>query len=257
MSKLTIGLSGKDNLTRNAAANFIVAKYLNAKIKQDRFNISRISKEFRLVDSFNSNKTIPIDYPNSDLDNLTRAYSVKVYTFADPVKKFCCENLGLDVVQCFGSEKDQDTNTHIFWDDAFDQIRVRHAKPRRGTSELKPASGPMTAKEVMDMVEHDMFRAIDPNCWTRSLYSMIEKDNYDLSVIMNLTKANEVAVGTEVGAKIIRFTKKSGKEPMDELDDLPLGEYSLVLENQDLTPIETNKKIQDYILQCFRDRRII
>src|SRR4051812_26360203 len=117
MSRLIIGLSGKDSVTRNAAANFVLAKYLNAKVKQDRFFINRVGKEMRMADSFNSNKTVPIDYPNVDIESISKTYSVRIYNFSDPIKRFCIDNLGLDTVQCYGSEKDQDTLTHISWED--------------------------------------------------------------------------------------------------------------------------------------------
>ncbi len=257
-NRLTIVFSGKKLSGKTSCASFALAEFINKKIGKDRFSVSKTGREGpSLVDSFNNNSIIPIAYTNPALKNLTDTYSVKVYDFRDPLREFCVNSLGLDYIQCYGSDTDQDSVTHILWEDMFDQIREKYSRPRRGSGGNKPANGFMTAKEVMNVVENDIFRRIDANCWARSLYSMIHKDKSDLNVVLNASYPNEVTLGVEFGAKVIRLLKDNGKHHDDPLNEFSLGEYSLVIDNQNLTPLETYKKLKPHLLSWFAERKLV
>ncbi len=252
-NKLTIVFSGKVGSGKSSAVNFTLCEYLNRKIGKKRFSLAN-SKEALIVDHFNNERTMSVEYPNG-LTQLYDTYSVKVYSFSDPVKKFCVNTLGLDYAQCNGSVEDKDSPTHICWEDIFEPIREKYSRPRRGSGGIKPASGFMTANEVIKVVENDIFRRVDANCWARSLYSMIHEEGYDLAIVGNAAYPNEVTMGSEIGAKSIRLMRSVHKE-QDSMDDFPLGEYSFVLDNSKLTMNETHAKIKGKILDWFQERKI-
>ncbi len=114
----------------------------------------------------------------------------------------------------------------------------------------------MTAKEVLEVVETDIFRKIDQNCWARSLYSMIASDGYELAIINNATHSSEITIGMEHGAKSVKFLKDSNKN-QEEIDSLPLGEYSFILDNNKMSQAETNQRVKPKINSWFEDRKIV
>src|SRR5688572_6769865 len=148
-NKLTVVISGNKKAENNNLAKFIMSEFLNIKIGHQRFSVEKVGKESLFIDYSNNNTVIPVEYPNKQSQNLADAYSVKIYSFSDPLKKFCIDVLGLDHIQCYGSDDDKNSLTHIIWDDMFEEIRQKYSRKRRGSGSLKPASGKMTANEVM------------------------------------------------------------------------------------------------------------
>lgn len=253
-NKLIVLFSGKKNSGKSSAVNLVLTEFLNKKIGKKRFSPSNL-KEPSIVDHFNNNISIPINYPTRLLSQIYDTYSVKVYTFHDPIKRFCIDTLGLDFAQCYGTVDDKDSPTHISWEDLFDCVREKHSRPRRGSGGIKPASGSMTATEIMHVVENDIFRQIDPNCWARSLYAMIQSDGYDLAIIQNAVHPNEVTLGTEINAKSVMLLRNFAKE-QTPIDDLPLGEYSLVIDNSNLSVEKTHNKLRPKIHEWLNERKI-
>lgn len=257
-NKLAIVFSGKKQAGKDSAAQFTLAEYLNRRIGKSRFSLDKSGKEIVIIDGFNRDQVIPVMYPNPLMQQLTDTYSVKLYTFSDPLKEFCIDSFGLDPIQCYGSDDDRNSTTHISWEDLFDQIREKYSRPRRGTGGMKPASGFMTAKEVMDVMENDIFRRVDINCWARSLYSLIDKDGYDLAIVTNAAYPNEVTLGVERGAKVVRLLRDIGKHPdEDPLEDFPLGEFSLVLDNKNTGMVETHAKLRKHVNNWFEERHLV
>ncbi len=258
-NKLTIVLSGKKQAGKSSCAKLILAEFINKKIGQKRFILDKLNKEIVLIDSFNNNKIINIDYPSPEVKQLYSTYSAKVYSFADPLKEFCINVLGLSPIQCYGSDDDKNSLTHISWDDMSEEIRVKYSRPRRGSGGHKPASGAMTAREVMQVFGTDVCRKIDTNCWARGTYSAIKNEGYDLAVITDARFPNEVTIGTETGAKVVRLLRHPHEDHHDSekaLDNFPLGEYSLIIDNTDKTMQDTHKVVRESVLAWFTDSKI-
>jgi hypothetical protein len=127
-------------------------------------------------------------------------------------------------------------------------------------SDKRPASGFMTAREVMQVVGSDFCRRMDQNCWARALYTAIEEEPYSIAIVADCRFPNEVTLGTEREAKVIRLTRKIfDDEHLSEkaLDNFPLGEYSLVIDNQNLTIHETHKTFKPTLYSWFSDYKLI
>lgn len=256
-NKLTVIFSGKKESGRNSASQFVFSEFLNRKIGKARFALEKVGKDVLVIDTFKGDHTVPTNFPNPTATHIADTYSVKVYSFSDPVRQFCIDSLGLDSAQCYGSDDDRNSVTHISWDDFFDQIREKYSRPRRGTGGNKPASGFMTAREVMDVVENEIFRRLDSNCWARSLYSLIQREGHELAIINDASRPNEVTMGSESGAKAIRLLRNVSKENDTVLDELPLGEYDLVVDNQNMTMGETHTKIKKHVQEWFGQKRLV
>lgn len=253
--QLIIILSGKKQAGKTSAGRLIFSNYANNKIGEKRFSVN---KRGDLVDKFNNNEVIPIDIPlESNVLSLYDAYKIKLYSFADPLKEFVHKTFGIELSLLYGSDSDKNTKTHILWDDMPPSIRTKYSKPKRGSQEHQPAFGHMTVREVLQVFGTDICRNMDPNCWSRSLYNKIKDEKYDVAVIMDARFPNEVTMGTEIGAKSIRLTRhleeQDGHISEMALDDFPLGEFSCIVDNHQMTFDEKNSRIRNITNEWIRD----
>jgi hypothetical protein len=259
-NKLVIIFSGKKQAGKSSACKFVLTEFINAKIGKKRFILDKVGKEVVVLDTFSNNKIVHLDTPSDESSYIADTYSVKMYSFADPLKRLCIDTLGLDPIQCYGTDDDKNSSTHLSWENIFSEVREKYSRPRRGSGGYKPASGNMTAREVMQVIGTDIFRRLDNNCWARSLYSIIEQEGYELSLISDARFPNEITLGTENNGKAIRLLRKVNEDNHDSeiaLDNFPLGEYNVVLDNQDKTMAETHKIIKGYVNEYFKQYRLI
>jgi hypothetical protein len=259
-NKLIIVLSGKKKSGKSSAGKFIFKEYINNKIGQERFVIEKVGKDVIVFDAFNNNQIINLDYPNQETKKIFDTYSIKTYSFADPLKEFCVNVLGLSTIQCYGSDDDKNSNTHLMWENISEEIREKYKKKKRGMGKTKMANGAMTAREVMQVFGTDICRRLDENCWARGTYSSINNDGYELAIVTDGRFPNEITMGTEIGAKAIRFTRNvadDNHESEKALDNFPLGEFSLIIDNHDLSMLETHKILKNNLNQWFKYSEII
>jgi hypothetical protein len=256
---LKIIISGKQQSGKSSLAKMILAEYVNKKIGKKRFVLDKSNKEIYLVDTYNNNKPLLVDYPSKEVDELYKTYSVKLYSFLDPLKRLCIEMLGLDPMQCYGSDDDMGSPTHMCWEDIFDEVRKKYSRPRRGSGGKKPASGKMTAEEVVRVVGEDFLSKMDGNYLARGLYSLINSEGYNLAIVHDAYYPNEVTLGTENGAKVIRLLRSNNVDDTEQnaaLDEFPLGEFTMVLDNNNLSMTETHHRMRPIIYNWFSQAKI-
>jgi len=101
-----------------------------------------------------------------------RTAIAKVVSFADPIKDFCENVLGLTHAQIYGTEEEKNSLTDIMWDKMPSDIRLRYSPPpvppkcnTCGHQEILYTggihfgkTGDMTAREVMQVFGTDMIR---------------------------------------------------------------------------------------------------
>lgn len=242
---LTIVFSGKKGSGKSSAAKFLLAKFVNLQLNKERFIIKEEDKQTFVFDQFN-NRYVNLDYPNDDVDYLEKNYSCKLYSFADPIKSFCIDSLNFDIAQCYGADTDKNSQTHIFWEDMPEEVREQYKRPRRGTGGVKPAKGRMTAREFMQVFGTDICRKFDENCWARSLYARIKKDQNKLSIVQDARFSGEITLGTDVDAQVIRLLRNPYNDlhPSEtNLDNFPRGEFTHVVDNSDMSMDVCHNKV--------------
>ena len=110
---------------------------------------------------------------------------VKVYNFADPLKQDVCMNLlGLTYEQCYGDDEQKNTLTDILWNEKL-----------------------LTAREVMQLVGTDLFRAMKHDVWTSSTIQKIQTEQKKIALIADCRFPNEVKAVKESGGVIIKLTR--------------------------------------------------
>lgn len=172
---------------------------------------------------------------------LSKELSNKVYSFADPLKQDICMNmLGLTYDQCYGSDNDKNSLTDIMWQNIPGY-----------TGDLV---GPMTAREVMEVIGTNIFRKIKNNVWVQATLSTIKKENPDIAIIADCRFPNEVDQILNLGGYVVRVTKNPFFSQADAEIALDANNYnwekfSIVIDNEDLTILEKNKSIEQFLYQ--------
>jgi hypothetical protein len=163
----------------------------------------------------------------------TRPYNTftnKIYSFADPLKQDICINiLGLSHDQCYGSDDDKNSLTHLTWNDKQ-----------------------LTARDVMQIVGTEMFRTMYPNVWVNALINKIKNDNIEVALISDCRFPNEVDIVHKNHGYVIRLTRNlfNVDHPSEKALDKEYYDWSnfdWVIDNQNLNIDDKNKAISDYL----------
>ncbi len=241
MTKI-LGLSGKKQSGKNTTANFLHGMEMVSLAYIPKF---QINEEGKLV--------VPLEDESGklqagvlDLENKSPSFVeylainiwpfIKAYSFADLLKEGVCMNvLGLTREQCYGTESQKNSTTHIEW----------------GDTGFSDKTGPMTAREVMQYVGTDFFRKIYPDVWVDATIRRIEAEGTELAVVTDCRFPNEVRGVQKIGGKVIRLTRDIADgddvHPSEvALDDF--DEFDLVVENSEISASEAAQKIYDNLL---------
>jgi hypothetical protein len=165
------------------------------------------------------------DYYNSKYSGLS-----KVYNFADPLKQDICMNiLGLTYDQCYGSDIDKNTTTHIEWD-----------------------GQKLTAREVMQIVGTDIFRKMYNGVWVNATISKINREHMGLAVIADCRFPNEVEAVKNAGGIVIKLTRNlynsnHASEIALDPENYSPDNFDLVVHNEKIGIQEQNDLIVSFL----------
>jgi len=217
MSKQTIvAFSGRKNAGKNTVAAFVRQYYATNKAAKefpdprDTWRITERSDEIEEQDTLEC-------------------------SFADNLKEFCIDTLGLTREQCYGPDEEKNSPTEYEWEtaprflawkfaDEFGQRMVAEGKTqdelmdifhRRlfepvtgGHQNMTYMDGKMTGREIMQMVGTDLNRQTFGNIWAAATIRRIKKKGKALSLITDNRFPNEIkSVLGEPHGFIIRLTR--------------------------------------------------
>lgn len=154
----------------------------------------------------------------------------KIYNFADPLKKDICMNiLGLTYDQCYGSDMDKNTATHIFWEGKY-----------------------LTAREVMQVVGTDLFRSMYNNVWVDATIKKILTEKLDLAIIADCRFPNEVKAVKEAGGVVIKLNRNPhnsnhASETALDPENYDGKDFDLILPNDHFTINEQISAIFNFL----------
>jgi hypothetical protein len=132
-NKFKLVISGRKQSGKGSIAKYTLCEYVNSKIGKKRFILEKVGDKVLVFDTFNNNRAIDFDYPNEESTNIFNTFSIKIYSFADPLKDFCINVFGLSPTQMYGTDDDKNSTTHISWDDMPEEIRIKYSKNKRGS----------------------------------------------------------------------------------------------------------------------------
>lgn len=233
-----IGFAGKKQSGKNTACNFILASKI-AELGVSRYTRLNIEGEIEVTDilgeSIEGQEWFEFKPPHVDVDNLFNnelGKFVKMYSFAEKLKRMAIDVLGLKEESVFGTDKQKNALTDIKWEDMPGSIKKR---------------GLMTAREVLQVVGTDFFRSIYKNVWVDSCLRQIEEDGSELALISDVRFENEIVAIQKAGGFVIGLkrnpSKKKDKHPSETAIEKCINLCDAVINNQPLTIPQQNEKI--------------
>ena len=244
MTKI-IGISGKKQSGKTTVGNFLFGC---AMMSNDLIEYAQVNPSGELIVPYEdvSGETkpcvFPVDSSHPSMVSYMREnvwHDLKIYNFADNLKKICIEILGLTERQCYGTEEEKSSNTNFDWSNM-----VLYGS--------KKSSAKMTAREVMQYVGTDFFRRIYPQVWVESTIRKIQKESPNLAVVVDCRFENEVKGIQDVGGKVIRLSRNIFGDKDQHPSETALDEYKdfdFVLDNQSMSISEQNESIYNQLAE--------
>ena len=229
-----IAFSGKKQSGKNTCANFIYSTYMAKLNISKKININDFG-EIQVSDLLNkleySGVFIPEDCNVEDyiLQQVLQKMNphVKIYSFADPLKKDICMNiLGLSKNQCYGSDEDKNSLTDLQWQEKQ-----------------------LTAREVMQVIGTDILRKMKPDVWTSAIIRKIQNEAPKLALITDCRFPNEVKCIQENNGLVVRLTRNIYES--DHISENILNEenydwnnFDYIIDNKDLDIYQQSLKVE-------------
>lgn len=111
-----------------------------------------------------------------------KGWTVKKLAFADDIKEFCINVLGLDRFLVYGSDHDKNTLTRYLWDRMPSFVRQKFPEK----------SGPMSIREVLQVFGTEFMRECwDPNIWVKSVMRKIRNGQEKCYIVTDVRFQDE------------------------------------------------------------------
>ena len=244
MTKI-LGFAGKKQSGKNTCCNFLqMLKFheygvcKNASLnEQGQILVSDLFGE-----KVSGSDWIPITEEYVDISQLLESFRpCKIYAFADVLKEFAVDVLGLEYNQVYGTNEEKNSPTHLLWENM-------------PTGNNK---GPMTGREVLQYFGSDICRKMYENIWFDACIRRIRKDNPELALISDVRFSNEIAGVQKEGGIVFGLPRDivNGKDThSSEQVDLSLCDYVLPEGNIDATTKTLYKIITENNIHPFRSK---
>jgi len=242
MTKI-VAISGKKQSGKTTVGNFLFGC---AMISNDVVEYANIDEQGNLVVPYEDQEgdLSPCVFPTDSMHPTMISYmrdnvwsSVKMYNFADNLKRVCIDVLGLTERQCYGTDNEKNTLTRFNWSDM--------------PLEENRSSSPMSAREVMQYLGTDFFRKIYPNVWVDSTIRKIQSENSNLAVVVDCRFPNEADGIKEVGGKVIRLKRDVFKGEDTHASETALDDYEgfdAIIDNENMSIGEQNEAIYNQLV---------
>jgi hypothetical protein len=195
MSTNVIGFSGKKQSGKNTAANLILGTVMKNLGYVKGFKITSKGELyiFDLLEDVSQAGVFDITENSQRINSFREKWldnHIKIYSFADSLKQDICINiLGLSYEQCYGTDEQKNSATHLRWED---MPGITTNVFWSGVEGLQfHTEGVMTAREVMQFVGTELFRKMYNNVWVDATMRKIKEDRPKLALICDVRFPNE------------------------------------------------------------------
>ena len=244
MTKI-LGFAGKKQSGKNTCCNFLQM------LKFHEYGVCKnasLSEEGHILvsdlfgETVSGSDWIPLTEEYVDISQLLENFSAcKIYAFADVLKEFAVDVLGLEHNQVYGTNEEKNSPTHLLWENM-----------PTGNNE-----GPMTGREVLQYFGSDICRKMYENIWFDACIRRIRKDNPDLALISDVRFPNEIKGVQKEGGIVFGLPRDivNGKDThSSEQVDLSLCDYLLPEGDIDTTTKALYKIITENKIHPFRSK---
>lgn len=209
-----IGISGRKQSGKNTAANYINGDILKKMGMVNDFSINKDGElEIKTSDMYGNVGWGIFDVTRKDEEFVDYANTslwpyVKVYHFADYLKKICVELFDLTPIQVYGSDSDKNTMTNYG----------------------------MTAREFLQYFGTNVMRKIKDTIWVDYTIKNIVSENSLVALIPDVRFPNEIDAIHDAGGIVIRLTRDSHKschecEKALDAENFDWNKFDIVIDN--------------------------
>ena len=242
MTKI-LGFAGKKQSGKNTCCNFLqMLKFheygvcKNASLnEQGQILVSDLFGE-----KVSGSDWIPLTEEYVDISQLLESFRpCKIYAFADVLKEFAVDVLGLEYNQVYGTNEEKNSPTHLLWENM-------------PTGNNK---GPMTGREVLQYFGSDICRKMYENIWFDACIRRIRKDDPELALISDVRFPNEIQGIQDEGGIVFGLPRDLFNDShKSEQVDLSICDYVLPEGNIDATTKALYKTIAENKIHPFRSK---
>lgn len=247
-----LGISAKKQGGKNTSLNYIYGQVMADMGLIDRFQINdrgqlivpTVDPDGKTgwggFDPFSSHEAVCV-YMAENLDPFIKAYS-----FADPLKRFCIDVMGLREEQCYGTDVDKNTATTYTWGD-FDKLGCE-------IPEGKKPEYFMTAREVLQQFGTNVMCKLYHDIWVGATVNSIKRDSPGLAIICDIRFPNEVEGVQQVGGKVMRLLRAPFGNDDQHSSETALDTYDnwdIVVDNRDVNIPDNNELIKNALIDLF------
>lgn len=258
-----VGFHGKKQSGKNTACNFLTMIKL---IENGVCKSANINKEgnIEVTDIFGetTNKgkflfTKPYIQTDILLENL---HEVKIYAFADALKRIAIDVMGLPEKKVYGTNEDKEELTQFKWQDmpgvvtnkrTYDTLVANYPAVKR--TMVYHQKGDMTIRDMLQFMGTEIFRRMYPGVWVDCLINKIEKEGYRLALICDVRFENEIKVIQNSNGIVVGLTKDVFKSKDNHASEKTYFNLcNSVIDNEDMNIASQNKAIYEALqeLNC-------
>jgi hypothetical protein len=172
---------------------------------------------------------------------------IKAYSFADPLKAFCVDVLGLEPHQCYGTDDQKNELTQYKWADFESVLPPMHAD--LNGYNLKDY---MTGRQILQIVGTDMMRSINNDIWVNATINAILRDAPGIAIICDVRFPGEVIKIQDHGGKVMRLMRAPFSGDDEHSSETALDDYEgfdALVDNRDVSILENNMLIKDQLIE--------
>lgn len=179
-------------------------------------------------------------------DALNGSCSADVMSFADPIKHFCIEVIGLSFKQMYGTDEEKNSLTDLEWRGLPHEIRLGNAgdwPTDDGYTHTipPPKAGGMTAREVMQVFGTDIMRRWKEDVWVQAAVRQAIQSDADLVLFNDMRFPNELEAFEGLrdkghNVKFVRLLRNVRPDDRHEseiaMDRVKLDRFDLIVPDQ-------------------------
>lgn len=180
----------------------------------------------------------------------------KCMFFADPLKEFLIEVFGLSYEQCYGSDKEKNSDSKIKWVDLPFSYKYICDLFSRFTGKIVPQNSDyITARQLMQIFGTEVCRKMYDSCWVNATYFRLNKikNEYDYIFICDARFANELEKFVEFDPIVIRLLRNPHSDQHES--EIALDNYNFrsvfnkvyYIDNTQMTLEEKNREVMRVI----------
>ena len=196
-----------------------------------------------------------------------------VYSFADKLKEFCIDVMGLKAEHCYGTDEQKNSYTDLVWDNLPYRIKSYYSNETIETTDQTTGHiskyeipverrGFMTGREVMQVFGTDVMRKMwDDTIWAKATIRAIEKDNCQFALISDLRFKSEAdLLFKQPNSYLIYLHRKlfndkhQSEVDLVDYDFAKWGNRLLKIDNTDKGISEKNAEALEFLKKIFKSQ---